>query len=456
MDESELTFVYKTVNSYLQFQKSITDKLSGNVMCNNNIMNGYLIDLDYYKGWLKYTNYDEIKSRINYKDYPYAKPIIYQFRKANKYKEYQPDAIQYKFNSPKEFANSLNLDKQAYVLIDDNFWKLICTEAGLKEKGYAPYILGKNSITILFKNYGKCKIETNNNIIDSSKDIEIINGDNDSEDIIMKPKSNRTILKQAKPINYDKEILELEKVILLYVYEKEMKKKINNLNYSDNKFSKYYLISKDWISKYKGYYHFDELSKMIENKEELKELTSQGYNYAKKNMDKILKKIKMINSQRRPFPSELKDNNTFLTDVGEVKIKNKFKVTYWKDFELVNEDLKDLLSESEANGYKFEDSTNADCLIVNGKVIIDLSFYEQTNFSAIEIGIISNLDMLYNDEYIFWYETEDDKYDNINYFKNDFLKFQKEDLNIGIELESDLISPEGKVYGTAFKLPPHD
>ena len=64
--------------------------------------------------------------------------------------------------------------------------------------------------------------------------------------------------------------------------------------------------------------------------------------------------------------------------------------------------------------------------------------------------------MLYNDEYLFDYDNEEAKNDNLHYFKNDFLNFQKENLNLSVDLECELLSKEGYSYGTAFKIPPHD
>ena len=64
--------------------------------------------------------------------------------------------------------------------------------------------------------------------------------------------------------------------------------------------------------------------------------------------------------------------------------------------------------------------------------------------------------MLYNDEYIFKYEDEEGKNENLNYLRNnDFLNFQKENIDLGINLECELVK-DGYAYGSAFKIPPHD
>ena len=253
------------------------------------------------------------------------------------------------------------------------------------------------------------------------------------------------------------EELELQKILLLYAFEQEMKNKINNLTYREKRFNNYYLISKEWILEYKRCYHYDEMSKMIRKKESLRNVLNKGYNFAKQNLGNIISKISVNKSAKKNFSDSLSNNNTFLCERDEVKFSDGSIISYWKDFEIVNEDLKNLLSKSELHGYVFENASDAKCLITSGKVIIDLSNddYNENKY-ACEIGIVSNMDMLYNDEYIFKYEDEEGKNENINYLRNnDFLNFQKENIDLGINLECELVK-DGYAYGSAFKIPPHD
>lgn len=108
---------------------------------------------------------------------------------------------------------------------------------------------------------------TNDNIIDSSKEFRSTGFD---------------VVRQS-----DKEEKELEKLLLLYAYEQEMKNKINNLTYKEDKFNNYYLISKEWITQYKKYYHYNEICRMIQKKDELKSLLDKGFNEAKKYISNI-------------------------------------------------------------------------------------------------------------------------------------------------------------------------
>ena len=436
--ESVYTFIYKTVKSYFPFQAYIEEKLQLN-NTRDKISECYLIDKRYFDYWKKFSNYDEIKNLIYKRDYNSARKIITQYRQNNRYRKYQADAIQYIFRSPDELYNALKNEGKSFVLIDNNFWELICTEKGLKESGGMNYLIGKNCITFYFPQNGKCKIITDDNIIDNYKEI-FINKDNDNSFI-----------------NEKSEESELEKIILLYAFEQEIKNKINNITYKENMFKDYFLISKEWILEYKKYYNFDEISRMIQKKKDLRQLLNKGYNEAKRNMRLILKKI-VFNQYylKKEFPEILKNNNTFLSEREEVTINNQSTIYYWKNFEIVNNDLKDLLSNSSVHGYNFLNSSQAKCLISSGKVIVDISDDDYNKDSALEIGIINNSDMIYNDEFIFKYDSDQAKNDHLFYFKNDFLNFQRENLNFGMDLQCELLSNDGNVYGTAYIIPPYD
>ena len=437
MEEAVLTFIYKTIKAYSQYQEYIEQKLQGKFVKDKK-MEGYLITKEYISYWKKFSDYEDLKELITCNNYQNIRPTLYKYRKSNKYQKYQADAQQVIFNSPEELYKAVKRDNKAYILIDYNFWQLICTEKGLKERGRVHYSLDKNAITFYFNEFDYCQIVTYDNVIDSSKEIKSTGFD---------------VVRQS-----DKEEKELEKLLLLYAYEQEMKNKINNLTYKETEFANYYLISKEWITQYKRYYHYYEICKMIQDKDELKNILNRGYEEAKKNINDALKHISFKEkSKKKEFPEELKNNNTFLCEREDVLISRKYNVSYWRNFELVNEDLKNKFLYSEANGYAFESVSDARCLITCGKIIIDLSkddYNENTN--ACEIGTINNSDMLFNDEYIFRYDNEEAMFENLNFAAQDFLDFQRDYLNMGSDFECELLSKEGSAYGIGYKIPPHD
>jgi hypothetical protein len=433
--EAYLMFIYKTIKAYSQYQDYIEQKLQGKFV-KNKIMDGYLISRDYITYWKKFSDFEDLKSLIISNNYNDIRSTLYKYRKSNKYQQYQPDAQQIIYRTPEDFTRAIKKENKSFVLIDFNFWNLICTEKGLREKGGMKYSLDKNMITFYFNEFDYCSVITSDNIIDSSKEIRSTGYD---------------VVRQS-----DKEEKELEKLLLLYAYEQEMKAKINNLTYRETEFNNYYLISKEWITLYKKYYHYNEINKMIQKKDELKNLLNQGFESAKKNMRDVLKHIS-IKGAKKEFPLDLKNNNTFLCEREEALIDKKYNVSYWRNFELVNEELKNKFIFSEANGYGFENVSDARCLITCGKVIINLSRDDYNeNTWACEIGTINNSDMLFNDEYIFRYDNEEAMFENLNFATQDFLAFQRDYLNMGADFECELISKDGSAYGTGYKIPPHD
>jgi hypothetical protein len=488
--EANYTFVYKTVNTYRNFEEFIIKQLQ-DYNNGNTVYEGYLINKKYFDYWKRFSSYDQLKNRIRSLSYNDARNIIINYRRTNNLREYQQDAIQYCFNEAKNLYDLIKRDGNNFVLIDQDFWRTICADASLNEKGGVNYLIKYNKIILLFNN-DNCEVITYDNIIDGSKDIFLtlnklrggnkynptyspkyspkysptyspkysrINNNNfeDNYNNDYKNNMNNNNINYESNEDQDLEKEELKKILLLYAFEQELKNKINNLKYKENTFRKYYLISKDWIYRFKKHYCYNEIKKMIQNKPDLRNLLNNGYEEAKKNMHFLLNKIAFSPNSGKNFPNILKDNNEFLSERGKIILKNQNVVSYWKNCELVNEELKRLLMKSNLNDYEFDEASIAKCIISGGKVIIDLSKDEDNKYNyACEVGFISNANMIFNDEYIFYYDNEEDKNRSIRMFKNDFLTYQKNNINLGVDLESELIDKEGYSYGTAFKIPPHD
>ena len=443
ISENEISFIYKTVKNYKIFEDFIKDKLRFKNK-DKGFYEGYLIDKKYFDYWKKFTDYNIIKNDIVYKDYRKAKSTIKNYRFKNKYKNYQEDACQYTFLTPVSLFKDLKDEGKQYVLIDQNFWKLICRDEGIDDEGGMKYRIDKEKIIFDFGKYGKLYIQTDDNIIRGDKEIYV-----------------QSITKDDIGEQYDEdgEDFELKKLFLLYAFEQEIRSKVNNLQHKEKRFKKYYLISEEWISEYKKYYHYDELCQMIDNRNDLKDVLNKGYTYAKENIDYAFSQISMTRKKsKKAFPAKLKSENTFLSEGAKININNNNSfISYWKKFELVNKDLAELFSNSEYHEYTMEIASTAKGLINGGKIILDLS-NDQNNEDnyAFEIGVINNNDMIFLDEYIFQYDDEEAKNEHFNFFIDKFYLFQKDDLNFDINLECDLINDDGQICGTAFKIPPHD
>ena len=409
----------------------------------NNIIKGYLIEKEYFNYWKKFTDYEKIKNR-NFVDWEQARKIIAGYRRNNPLKQYQPDTKQCAFYNPFQLYKALKMQGKQYVLVNYEVWKLICYEDIMDQIGQTNYYLNKNKLIISFASRGELEIETDDNVIIGTKKMFLKNVNNFEKEVF-------------DDDDEDDHVMEIKKLILLYAFEQEVKNKINNLRFQDGKFTNYYLISKDWMNEYKKYYHYDELSNLINQKPNLRNLLSNGYENAKKYLEYVIAKISLLRKKNKgTFPNNLKEENTFLSEGERVRVNNS-EITYWKNFELVNEDLKKMLSNSIVNEYDIEGASSAQALISGGKLILDLS-NDQNNEGnyAFEIGSIRNNDMIFVDEYIFKYDNEEDKNNHLEFFKDKFYLFQKDELNFNMNLKCDLINDEGNVFGTAFKIPPHE
>ena len=433
-NEAELTFVYKTVLNYSKYEDYTIQKLQGKFP-KDKIYEGYLIDKHYFDYWRKYTDYDDLRNVVQCTQYMNARPTIYKYRKTNRYRGYQDDADQVFFRSPEELYDAVKLNKKSFVLIDYNFWNLICKESGLKERGKMRFSLNLNTITFYFGEFEYCQIITKDNIIDYTKEINFAGSD---------------VVRME-----DKEELELKKLLLLYAFEQEMKNKLNNLTYKENSFQECYLISRDWIENYKKLYHYNEICNLIERNERLKRMLSYGYEESKKNMQYIIKNFSI--KEKKVLPDYLRDNNTFLVERADEVINKNNNVSFWRNFEIVNEELKNLFSYSEEHQYGFTESSIALCLIACGKVIINLSNDEYNpNAAVLEVGSVNNFDMIFNDEYLLLYVNNDALMEDLSYLITDFIKYQKEYLVFGKDLECELFASNGQIYGKGLKLPLRD
>ena len=168
--EASLIFIYNTIQSYSKYQDYIEQKLQGKYV-KNKIMFGYLISKDYISYWKKFSDFEDLKGTVLCSNYVDIRSVLYKYRKSNKYQQYQPDAVQIIYKTPEDFTRAIKKEHKTFVLIDLNFWNLVCTEKGLREKGGMRYSLDKNMIKFYFGEFDFCEIITNDNIIDQSKEI---------------------------------------------------------------------------------------------------------------------------------------------------------------------------------------------------------------------------------------------------------------------------------------------
>jgi len=442
--EAENAFIYKTAKAYKTFEDFFQEEQNRPNEDEDedfHINEGYLIDKKYINYWKKFTDYEQIKDGILIGNKNKVMNIIRKNRSKNRLKEYQEDATQMKYYNPFSLYKSVKINGKSYALINKEFWKLICYDAGVDENGLIKYYFNDGRLILNFGAKGKLEIVTDDNIINETKEMFFKDTNNFGEDFDDNEEND----------------LQLKKLILLYAYEQEIKNKINNLKFVDRNFKEYYLISKEWIEGYKRYYHYNELCKMINNRNDLKNVLNKGYNWAKQNINYALSQI-ATKKPKETFPPILKKDNTFLSEGNQVTIEDKYsEVSYWKNFELVNEELKNLFANSNIHGYNINRASSAKGFINEGKIILDLSNDENNEGNyAFEIGVIGNKDMMFNEEYIFQYDNEEYKNNHFDIFTNDIYLFQKENLGFNINLKCNLMSDDGEICGTAYKIPSND
>ena len=139
----------------------------------------------------------------------------------------------------------------------------------------------------------------------------------------------------------------LKKLILLYGFNKETifktKAAFNNPLMNIN-FENYFLINGDWINKFKEFYNYEEIVKII------KQYNFNHHNYYgyKNNINQILPPIKsfQIKQKGKEFPVELKN--------GGIPFSPKFEragnnIYYYDNFYIVNHELNQILCQDTEN-----------------------------------------------------------------------------------------------------------
>ena len=431
--------IYESILAYKRFEEYIIERLreekkdpdQKSDVDNDNYEIGYLMDKKFIDSWKKYTGYDKIKNRLAY----YENESVIR----NLIKQYKGKFIRGN-SSPNYFVNAIDLYKKVktrdkdeeykeYVLVDRYFLKLLNlskTDVNKKIK----YTVKNRKLIFDFLD-SKLIIDTKDNTILKDTEMTVKLDDVDEEDY-----------------------LSLKHLLLLYAFEQEMKNKINNLKYCSHHWKDFYLIKKEWIDQYKKYYHFNEIFKLTNGKPEIRDVLNNGFNNAKFKLDiaicaLIVERKKYIKN----FPDILKQS-IFLNEENSVEISNTPDIRYYTNFVIFNEELKTLFLERYYKNYNLPYEIKAKGLICGGKIILDISNINPGRY-IFEIGSLRNKDVMFIDEYLFSYDSEEDKNNHFEFFKDKFYLFQKDELDFDINLECDLIDEEGNAVGIGFKIPPH-
>ena len=175
-------------------------------------------------------------------------------------------------------------------------------------------------------------------------------------------------------------------LILLYFYEEKIKKKIQNQNKDIYKFKKYYLINSSWLNEYKEFFSYDMIKKKLDKK-----FKDYSYNRIKTELNDISKKA--IGQIKLYGESTVSDN---IRDASKLKVENniiqakcdteEIEISYGpktpepdmdyeipEDFELINEDIFELLMKEEFfynMNEEIKDKLSYDVLLGNNQIVI--------------------------------------------------------------------------------------
>jgi len=218
----------------------------------NNNKNQYSTTFNESFGYLiNYEDYEELKIKINYqKNLKVYKPYFSNPINSNTTKYYTLEEI--KFKDSKYLINML-FNGNKYIIINENFWKLICPE---NKENIPPIKFKINYYQIQFK-------------LDDNKELIF---DNTKDNIISNfySSDNPEYLYYLSNFNYIVKNI-YEKIDEYYNFEFDFLCKLKKFNKQN--FSSGYLIDFDWFKKWmNSFYYLDIKSNYLEKKKSKKEV----------------------------------------------------------------------------------------------------------------------------------------------------------------------------------------
>ena len=292
-------------------------------------------------GAIDLKNYDlkSLKEHINKKLY-----IIIEnyFNKFNSKRTTQIGYNTLNFITSSEKVKELIHNNINFILVDKRFLILSSTQNFNCEGNHVFLYEIEQRAFIFFPKEGniieipkKNEISSNEKNNEENKNSSIINSINNNNENLLEEDSSfqPRIIEDHNSINEeDEEKTAIKALILLYGFQKYFIKLMKSPIIDEFDFNEYYLINKDWIEDFKASFKFKEICGILDKK---------NYNYSYKGFSKNIEKI--INL----FPFKTK-NRIILNSTHEFypklkEIKRNQDLTYPTDFELIPEDLFNLL-----------------------------------------------------------------------------------------------------------------
>ena len=270
---NQLKKIFEDIKNYKNFESKIINDLKKEE--NSSYNYGYLVSKKWIDQWKKISKYDQITYYIDVKssEHDIINQLILMEEKeklVDKYNKLNPIKI-ISFNNKQELLSFLEND--SLVIINYNFINSFKNENPFSTQ----YKAQNKKIHIGFRK--------DDFIIPSTNNILSLNKNNE--------KNHFTILNE----NNKKHLIQL---INIYYFQEELKEKSKLFHPSLSSEKVVYLINKQNIKKYKEFYEYNKLKKILKNNEILK-----NYNYSnyKENISEIISNldedyIKIINQKK--------------------------------------------------------------------------------------------------------------------------------------------------------------
>jgi len=315
--------------SYLEFLKKFKTKINDQVFTNRQNsrlnmtysfrefkLNCYIIDKKKFDDFRLSINFNELVQILNTINEENKEKFKKELKLFLEKHPYSPNGKDIKIYSKSEEMKIIVKDFNNYSFINKELLfdvmgapKSQIEEGLLKvsknEKNTSLYSFSGNfllSINIERKeNDEKNKIDENKNI----KEIENIQKN-----------------KKFKNLYYIDKIT-LKILILLYVNEKIIERKIKNPIKNKYNFKKYYLINKEWLKEYKEFFLYDYVIKKIEEDPELND-SKYSYKNIKYNLDNIVNtKIRQIPLGDTEITEKIRNANNLFHKIKSIQVKKE-------------------------------------------------------------------------------------------------------------------------------------
>ena len=366
---------------------------------------GYLINLK---------DYEDLKKKVNYSKDNAKKSLLKEIKLSDSEKIYTIKEIE---NTTPEYLKEMLNKGNKYIVVDQNFWKVIC-EKGKENNRAIWYYISQNNFSVTLNGISLNFNLTKNNIIDKNsyknaneKDLGVnknIFENNNNNDL--KSRNNNSFNKanikndnSKSTQNNKKDPLTqfLENIIVIHNSQSDIQNKKKQSNFfgkdkGKNEVIDYILISKNYMDKFEFHMNFKEINEIIINKK--MNINTSNINQKLKELKDLVKDKPFIKNLGNLAIQSKLDCNYDLSK-KEKGIENNIPLYYYDNAQIITKELLDVIKSIDKN---FRDNFTKKCHYDHNKIFFKL------NENILNIG--------YNDDY--------------STFIPEFIIFSKESWNI--------------------------